>query len=774
MLEGWEQNAMMMRPQSGLVVAGVVALLGALALSSCCCPSSCPPPCIYDAPPGAPDAPTAAVADGTLRVTSSPPADVWIDGNSAGVSPIEIDLPPGPHAVRIRLGGFEVHESTAHVSSGKPTKLDVKLILVDPEEREGLQLVADVALPEEESMWVQTFEAPRPHRGGGPPQAVRVVFPRGPVRARDLRRFQVEFASDTPRKGAVEFRRGAQLLDRFVVEDGQSEELAESIPQRVRDAVKPGDTVTWGFYPTNGAPTTASFKVVDKNLKAAIGTISKSFKGQPGVAIAHMRAQLYLNHGLYYAAHEEAQAILQADGNSARAWAVVLESLNKMGVAKSTLAWKAAQSAVGGASPKQKQQLHFMPGGDLRRVSTHLERGDAGRAGTTLRTHLKSGARPDATQLRGLAQAAAGNAGAMAKKAPGAGKAFVSQLRTLVREAQEKGADDASMRWATAQLHLAEGRIRRQSGANPGPKLWLKAVETIEPTLAKDPDAAPGYVQAVHWLHEAASLRGVDPKPLLNRARLLADQLTLRFPERPESALMAVSTQMLQVETQPKMPRKKLRQAVTECVDTLLPHLADPNPPRAIGTLYTRAVTTAKTRKLRLGFEYHPTEGEDDRGLITYKVPLSERWEVTREALGPYSVLLRQLDETGTLQRLVAVVIYEWGLVYRFHDARSTGGENIGALSKLGMEDALRTFRKVKRKRKSMVRKLSRRYTRAYNYDIKGETRDGSYLRLRSWVTKSKEHKVSYLVQVHEYTDNLPTIDHELMYVLESFADRED
>jgi hypothetical protein len=65
---------------------------------------------------------------GVLIVSASAAgAVVYIDGDRAGTAPVQRDLEAGRHGVRVLREGFEKAETTAVVSAGKTTKLDIKL-----------------------------------------------------------------------------------------------------------------------------------------------------------------------------------------------------------------------------------------------------------------------------------------------------------------------------------------------------------------------------------------------------------------------------------------------------------------------------------------------------------------------------------------------------------------------------------------------------------------------------------------------------------------------
>ncbi|HSD27535.1 MAG TPA: serine/threonine-protein kinase [Vicinamibacteria bacterium] len=76
----------------------------------------------------APSVNEAAPAPGFLLVVVSPWADVTIDGQSAGQTPlVRIPLPPGPHTVRLTHPAFHPYPRRVTVRSGETTRLTVDL-----------------------------------------------------------------------------------------------------------------------------------------------------------------------------------------------------------------------------------------------------------------------------------------------------------------------------------------------------------------------------------------------------------------------------------------------------------------------------------------------------------------------------------------------------------------------------------------------------------------------------------------------------------------------
>jgi hypothetical protein len=67
-------------------------------------------------------------AYGTLAVRSSPnDANVFIDGQFAGYTPLNFGTRPGRHEVRVELGGYESFQQTVNVRPGQTTTIDARL-----------------------------------------------------------------------------------------------------------------------------------------------------------------------------------------------------------------------------------------------------------------------------------------------------------------------------------------------------------------------------------------------------------------------------------------------------------------------------------------------------------------------------------------------------------------------------------------------------------------------------------------------------------------------
>jgi hypothetical protein len=83
-----------------------------------------------------------AVTGGSIRVTSVPEADVFVDGEPAGRTPVTVSSLPGFHTLRVEREGFVPFESTEQVRNFRVTRTDVTLEPLHP-----TMLVWDASTP---------------------------------------------------------------------------------------------------------------------------------------------------------------------------------------------------------------------------------------------------------------------------------------------------------------------------------------------------------------------------------------------------------------------------------------------------------------------------------------------------------------------------------------------------------------------------------------------------------------------------------------------------
>jgi hypothetical protein len=252
--------------------------------------------------------PDAASGRGMVRIDSLPQAEVVIDGEDAGNTPLVRDFPEGSHDIVLRAGGFRDHEESIRVVAGGIADVDRVLIAEDPGDPVAIaKLAAGLEIGE-----LTAFEPRVRHRGAPDPEFVAPLYPRGNVRLRDLTEYRVDVGEAFRDEGRLVFRRRSQVL--FATKfDPAGPSTVAPVPKKVVSALKSGAIVTWGFYPANGKPVTARFRVVrdDERIAKRLRRMEERMAGHPEVALAEMRAQLFLNKKLYTAAYLEARRALE-------------------------------------------------------------------------------------------------------------------------------------------------------------------------------------------------------------------------------------------------------------------------------------------------------------------------------------------------------------------------------------------------------------------------------------------------------------------------------
>jgi hypothetical protein len=171
---------------------------------------------------------------------------------------------------------------------------------------------------------------------------VAAVFPRGPVRRKqDLATYRIDVGPEFATPGTVWFRVGKLMFSagEFVPEKLTT---VAALPAEVRDALRFGDVVTWGFYPADRAAPAATAQFViapdDGPAAADLARMAPVLEKQDARLAAALRGSLFLKHGLFYAAYREASA---AEEPGPAALAVMQAALRGMELDSGTRVWTA-------------------------------------------------------------------------------------------------------------------------------------------------------------------------------------------------------------------------------------------------------------------------------------------------------------------------------------------------------------------------------------------------------------------------------------------------
>ena len=264
---------------------------------------------------------------------SFPVAQVTVDGQSMGNTPVEMALPPGAHELILRQEGFGERTRLVELSAGENRSLETALIASNPDDPETLRRIAS-----ELDVVLRDFETAERSRGGsgGPP--VVVLYPRGDVRLADLKMWRIDAPdAEVEIDGEIRFRRGEEILARIPFTADLTWTI-EDLPASLKQRLAAGDEVAWGYYPAEGDPITATFRVVADPLAEELARLVDRLKDQPPAVLGHLWTQLCLDKGLFMAAFDEARRMAGKNPKSDRAWAAMFEALKGMGLTETPLA----------------------------------------------------------------------------------------------------------------------------------------------------------------------------------------------------------------------------------------------------------------------------------------------------------------------------------------------------------------------------------------------------------------------------------------------------
>ena len=248
---------------------------------------------------------------GTVEFRSEPDGvEVLVAGVVRGTTPAKLDLAPGAYEVTFRTDGFLERARRVEVAAGSKTYVEVPL-----QPRDETDPVARMRLARSlELASVPYFTSGDRARGGG----TVLIRPLGDVRRADLETFEYELGPNDVDGNVLEFRRGNDVLSSAPFAPDHSRGTLP-LPDAVRAALKAGDTVTWGLYPTKarlraGAkPITAEFRVVDLDPSEALARVDRSLPEEASPALrGEMRVRALCRLGLERAALDEADRLADA------------------------------------------------------------------------------------------------------------------------------------------------------------------------------------------------------------------------------------------------------------------------------------------------------------------------------------------------------------------------------------------------------------------------------------------------------------------------------
>ena len=287
-----------------------------------------------------------ATRSGTLTVRSVPPADLRIDGASFGATPqVNVAVAPGEHRLELVKSGWTAAPKLVPVAPGSEQTFELLMLPDNPDDLASLRL-----LGEQVGVSVQQW-TPAQDRAGGDGDPVIAVFPRGRVRLADLDRLRVDVADTYEPGGRIVLERHGETLATIAF---APEKLVSelTIPTELRQAVKAGDTIDWGYVSPSGKRFVTRIEVVaDDPAAARFAAVASLFGDDRPIVRCHLEAQALLDAGLDYAAYRAAAEAARCDPKSARAWTAMQVALERLGLCGSNPCVEAAKgrAAAGGA-----------------------------------------------------------------------------------------------------------------------------------------------------------------------------------------------------------------------------------------------------------------------------------------------------------------------------------------------------------------------------------------------------------------------------------------
>lgn len=295
----------------------------------------------------------------TLSLLSLPSgAQAFVDGVARGTTPVWISLSPGSHEVVLKAEGYRDFPRPVTLPAGGFAEYEWMLAPADENDAERLQQLALLASSDAR---VAEDEAP----GGGAPESLAAaaapladpappppppailravkaeppllpVWPRGNVRLSDLDRASVEITDRAAieKGGTLQIRRGDEvLLSVPYAPKGDRDRI--DIPADVRRRVKPGDSITWGWWPKDAKDADAccaDVRVVPEIPRLQRERFEERVAHQDPAAAASMRMYFLLLRGLVTAAVREAEATLAREPHNLMALSIAWQGYKAMGL----------------------------------------------------------------------------------------------------------------------------------------------------------------------------------------------------------------------------------------------------------------------------------------------------------------------------------------------------------------------------------------------------------------------------------------------------------
>jgi len=271
----------------------------------------------------------------TLHILPVPHADVYLDGERLGRSPIrEHRLASGSHELRARRKGFAEDTRRIEVEAGGSIVYDPALRALDENDPEVW-----VALAEITGIRITPPSFSTSRGGEEPPPTAVALTPRGTARLGDLER--VRFELNAPVRGALVFETAdGKTIHTEPLEAGAGA-VERPMPEAVRRAAGVGLAVRWGVVLATGEKFLAPVQVApDLAPERAAALRAAAQAGSPYVAKL-MEIALLQQEGLFGAALDLALD-LEREWPTKQVLGMALESIDALSLQDSALAHRLA------------------------------------------------------------------------------------------------------------------------------------------------------------------------------------------------------------------------------------------------------------------------------------------------------------------------------------------------------------------------------------------------------------------------------------------------
>jgi serine/threonine protein kinase len=268
-----------------------------------------------------------------VAIACVPVAQVWINGEDHGTTPIrDLKVAPGTYELILRRAGWKERRLPLKLSEGAQWRKEFLLQPEDPGDPAALEILA-----QEFELQMEKWEEAERQRGAIDDRAIQILYPRGSVRLEDLDSYRFDVGAAFDQEGAIVFKVGEKTLYERALTD-EWPEMLRSVQKLPELALEAGATITWGFFPKEGRPVTATFTVVERDLAGKVAALHDRFKELDHLIRMQLEAQILLDAGLDWAAYTKARAVTDKLQKAPKPHAIMKTALERLDL-RDTALW---------------------------------------------------------------------------------------------------------------------------------------------------------------------------------------------------------------------------------------------------------------------------------------------------------------------------------------------------------------------------------------------------------------------------------------------------